>query len=572
MPEGLSTSRVSGRASRVAIILALSILPIVPYIFLGYTGQDLPFHVCSWLDLRDGWLTGHLNPGWSAAANYGRGDPHLTFYPPVSYFLGALLTLIFPLKFAPAIFAWIAVALSGLTMYIASKPFIAERDRLTAAVLYMLGPYTITTSLVRFAAAELLVQAWLPLITLCFYQAVWVHEDSTPESRKTRQRALILLALLLGLSWITNIPASIVLLYSLATAAILCAFLQRSAWPLLRIAFAELLAGALAAFHLVPVWKERPWVHPDTLLRIDPLQLLLFMPHYNFNDSPLLVVCWIFLCVQAVLCIACLRRRTLPISADPAVPIWVTLAVASFILQSPLAIPLWQHAPELRFVQFPLRFLSVIGVALPLLLLSRGTRPSLRRPAYALTVLLSVTPFIAYLSEQAVAANRTPPLPELLASWHRKGAPEYLPAGTTMPAGPANLPDVSSVNPSNPVAANPNCQAGIDRQNATIRILHTSSITPCRLRLTLYFYPYWRASDETGKELPVLRESTGLLLIDVPAGSYTVTLIFHPASRTRTASFLASLVTLVVLLGALLYLRLTGHKAFEPQPASEMPS
>lgn len=551
----MSTSAPKTRAQRtascVAILLALALIPVIPYAVLGYTGQDLPFHVCSWLDLRDGWVNGHLNPGWSAAANYGRGDPHLSFYPPVSYFFGACLALLLPLKLVPAAFAWAALALSGLSMYAASKPFVAQRDRLTAAILYMLGPYTITTSLVRFAAAELLVQAWLPLITLYFYQAIWTSTASAHGSHQRSRKALLLLSLLLGLSWITNIPASIVLLYSFAIAAALCGFLQRSVDPLFRVVFAELLATALAAFHLLPVWTERPWVHPDTLLRIDPLQLLLFMPHYNFNDSPLLVVCWVFLCAQILLAAICLRQRTLSLPADPAVAIWACLAATSFLLQSPLAIPLWKHAPELRFVQFPLRFLSVIGVALPLLLLSRGTRTGLRRSAYLLTALLSMTPFLAYLSEQAVASNRSPPLPELLASWQRKGAPEYLPAGTMMPPGPANFPVISSVDASNPLAADSTCQVNLMHQTSELRMFRTLSPHTCRIRLTLYFYPYWHASDESGQPLATLRESTGLLLVDVPGGQHTVSVAFHPESQIRTASMALSLVTLVLVAAAL---------------------
>jgi len=531
---------------RFALIAALALVPVVPYVLLGYTGQDLPFHVCSWLDLRDGWLAGHLGPGWSGAAKYGHGDPHLTLYPPVSYVLGALLTLVLPLRIAPAAFAWLALVLSGLAMHAASKPFVAERDRLPAAILYMLGPYTITTSLVRYAAAELLVQAWLPLIALYFYEAVWVSRTEASGHLLARRRAFVLLGLLLGLSWITNIPASIVLLYSLVTAAMLCALLQRSLNPLLRILLAEALAASLAAFYLLPAWAERNWVHPGTLLRIDPLQLLLFMPHSAFPDAPLLVVCWIFLCVQAGLAIACLRGRTLPLSAGPAAQLWAALATASFLLQSPLAISLWQHAPELRFVQFPLRFLSVIGVALPLLLLSRGTRRPLRRPAYVLTVALSIMPFLGYLSEQAVAANRSPPLLQLLAAWRRVGAPEYLPAGTLMPVGPTGFPVLSSVDAQNPLAADPACKVEMEHQSANLRVFRTLSAGPCRVRVALYFYPYWRASDEQRHSLAISREPTGLLLIDVPPGAHCVSLAFRAASTTRTASGIVSLIALVL--------------------------
>ena len=521
------------------LIAALALIPVLPYAILGYAGQDLPFHVCSWLDLRDGWLAGHLTPGWSAAANFGLGDPHLTFYPPFSYILGALLTLFLPLKLAPAVFVWIALFVSGSTMYAACRRFVAERDRLMAAVLYMLGPYMVTTSLIRFAAAELMVQAWLPLIALHFYETVVREKSEEPWRSKTRN--LILLALLLGLSWITNVPASIVLLYSLGGTALLCAYQQRSAVPMYRVIAAETLAAALAAFHLAPVWRERQWIHPDTLLRINPLQLLLFMPHYTFDDSPLLVVCWIFLCVETALAVACLRRRSLRVAHDAGVLTWATLVAVSFFLQSPLAGPLWQHAPELRFVQFPLRFLSITGVAIPMLLLSRGTRKSLRRLGYVLLATLSTMPFVAYLSEQAVAINRTPPLSSLLASWQQKGAPEYLPAGTLMPIGPADLPDVSALNALSTAATDKACPVEIEQQSQNLRVLHTAATAPCQVRLKLYFYPYWTARDELFRPQRVSRDSTGLLLLDVPAGPHTLSLEFYPASGTRTASRMLSL-------------------------------
>lgn len=547
MAEGPSKTRAPGVTSCVAILLALALVPVIPYLLLGYTGQDLPFHVSSWLDLRDGWLSGRLNPGWSGAAKYGRGDPHLTIYPPVSYILGALLTLILPLRIAPAAFAWIALVSSGLSMYAASKAFVAERDRLPAAILYMLGPYTVTVSLVRFAAAELLVQAWLPLITLFFYKAVWTPAAELPGSHPPNRRPMVFLGLLLGLSWITNVPASIVLLYSLGAAAVVCAILRRSVVPLLRLALAETIAFALAAFHLLPVWAERNWIHTDALLRIDTVQLLLLMPHSNFTDGPILVACWIFLCVQTALVIACLRRRTLPLSADPAVPLWAALAAAAFVLQSPLAIPLWLHAPELRFVQFPLRFLAILGVAIPLLLFSRGTRSSLHRPAYVLTALLTLMPFLGYLSEQAVPVNRSPPLADLVASWRSRGAPEYLPAGAILPTGPSNLPTVSAVdvNPATPIA-NFDCHVQAELQRPALRIFHTTSPSPCRIRLTVYFYPFWHATSESGQPLPIVRDSTGLILVDLPPGSHSVTLVFRAASSLRTASALVSLAALLL--------------------------
>ena len=159
----------------VILVAAIAIVPLVPYMLLGYANisDDFRFHVTSWIDMKDAWLGGQMIPGWAAKANFTLGDPHLALYPPVSLILGGLLCLLLPISIAPAAFVWLALVAAGLAMYLASEPFLSEDDRISAGVIYMLSPYMLTSALVRFAAAELLVLALLPLILLWFYRSVW---------------------------------------------------------------------------------------------------------------------------------------------------------------------------------------------------------------------------------------------------------------------------------------------------------------------------------------------------------------------------------------------------------------
>src|SRR5580693_2674203 len=80
-------------------------------------GQDLAFHVQSWLDAAQQLRHGTLYPHWDATAAWNAGEPRFLFYPPLSWLLGAILTLIFPIAATPALFTFIALTAAGFAMH-----------------------------------------------------------------------------------------------------------------------------------------------------------------------------------------------------------------------------------------------------------------------------------------------------------------------------------------------------------------------------------------------------------------------------------------------------------------------
>jgi hypothetical protein len=66
------------------------------------------------------------------------------------------------------------------------------------------------------------------------------------------------------------------------------------------------------------------------------------------------------------------------------------------------------------------------------------------------------------------------------------------------------------------------------------------SDSSCRVRLPIYFYPYWEAIDEAGRKLVTSRDDAGMLLVEVPTGSHTVRVRFHAYSLVRIVSLVAS--------------------------------
>ncbi len=535
-------------AKVVAVFALMALLPAVPYAFKGYAGHDFLYHMTSWLGVREAWQAGQLFPTWSGRANFTLGDPRFCFYPPVSLALGGLLTLLLPELLSPAAFVWLCFLIAGLAMHFACRPFVAEQDRLRASVLYMLGPYFLMTSLVRFAAAELLVQAWLPLIFLWLYEAMWKRERA----------AILKLGCLLGLCWITDVPATIMLLYGLLPAAAICAREQRSARAVVDFLLAEALGGVLAAFYLAPVWVEQRWINMGGLLDDDPRLSLIFVRHPGTPQPNYVLGSWLFACAGAAMVAVCLWKRSDRLKDDSATRTWVYIAGAGLLFQLPISGLLWRYLPEMAAVQFPYRFLPLLGLSLPLVLFAKGTRTRLRWQVYALTAALSCFPFYAYFRAQSSPKMRTAPLALLERQWNNEGymgKPEYVQPGVSRPTAASRLAAAAVAGR----GAGSRCVIDLKESGLVTRTLTTDSQGSCEVRLATYYFPYWRAADESGAPLPVGRDSEGLLLVELPPGKHTAHVFFHPASTVRTASIAISVVGLI----------LTAFGLYQSRPRNE---
>src|SRR5438552_1627501 len=89
------------------------------------------------------WKQGIIYPRWAALAHSGYGEARFIFYPPISWLLGALLGALLPWKLAPAAFVFVALTLSGCSMFLLARRYLARPDAIFAAALYAANPYYI---------------------------------------------------------------------------------------------------------------------------------------------------------------------------------------------------------------------------------------------------------------------------------------------------------------------------------------------------------------------------------------------------------------------------------------------
>ncbi len=92
------------------------------------------------------------------------------------------------------------------------------------------------------------------------------------------------LGLIVAAAWLTNVPAAVMLTYSLALLLVVAAIMRRSLRPLAIGAIAVLLGLALAAFYVVPVLYEQKWVEIAQVLSLGRPSAGQF--HLHFAQQP----------------------------------------------------------------------------------------------------------------------------------------------------------------------------------------------------------------------------------------------------------------------------------------------
>ena len=330
-------------------------IAVLPLAWRGTScGHDFDFHLESWMEVVRQWHQGVLYPHWAASANYGAGEPRFVFYPPLSWVLGALLGLVLPWTWTPLVFTLLVMLAMAASFFRLASEWLSKDNAALAACLYVLNPYMLFVAYERTAYGELMAAVWLPLLVLYALR---------------RTAAVPQLALMIALLWLSNAPAAVMGCYALAL-MILWAAIAEWSWRLIgRATSATALGLGLAAFYLIPATYEQRWVEITRAIEsgISVEDSFLFKhTGQAFHDQVLHTASWIAVVLLAATFIAAVLAYRGGQRFVPRGPMMFLAAVILGLLL-PFSDVVWRHAPELRFLQFPWRWLLVMGLAYALL-------------------------------------------------------------------------------------------------------------------------------------------------------------------------------------------------------------
>ncbi|MGC2527403.1 MAG: 6-pyruvoyl-tetrahydropterin synthase-related protein [Candidatus Acidiferrum sp.] len=524
-----STARLHGWLPAIFVSAFISLIIVSPFFRLGSaTGHDFLFHISSWMDAAGQWKEGIFYPRWTEWANYGFGEPRFIFYPPFSWMLGAVLGFLVPWTAVPGVFIALVQTFSGLSAFALARRILPERAALFCAACFVANPYALVIIYLRSDFAELLANAFFPLLFLAAFQICELMESPQQVPGSSKSRAIVFFAVVLAAIWLSNAPAGVIACYS-SVAVFGFAALSRKAWqPLLRGAAGLALGLGLAGFYILPAAYEQRWVNIGEALASG------LLPSENFlftviNDPEHTLFNWIvssiaiFLMVFAgVAALAAHRARR---ESEGAVEnrLWqalLLLAGLASALMFRFTSIFWSALPKLRFVQFPWRWMAILAVAFAIFV---GAAMGRKRWGWmwAVVTFAVIGAGGTGLVHQAWwYRGDIPILRQAIASGEGfEGTFEYDPTGddhTNVPVQKA--PEVQVMDTDSTPGPNTAPVVRVDRWAPEEKEVTVKTKDPFALGLRLLNYPAWRVTVNGAVVTPLNGEDYNQMLVELQPG------------------------------------------------------
>jgi hypothetical protein len=559
-PLSLSTSpskhplRKWGFAALLSLCVALAV--VAPFFHLGTaSGHDVAFHLASWLDAAGQWKQGVLFPRWTEWANFGYGEPRFIFYPPISWLFGALLGTFVRWQAVGVVFIVCVQIFAGLSAYALLRRLVnSQFGTLFGAACFTANPYALLIIYMRSDFAELLAIAFFPLLLLAALRLSRV----VPGGERDNFGGIFLFAILFSLVWLSNAPAGVIATYGVALLFLVCAARQGTFLPLENGCAGMALGLAFASFYLIPAMYEQRWVNISGALAqgLTPAENFLYArtadaEHDAFNQiASNLAVLLIFWLVAALA--AAWRRYSAGVSDGDwgfLVPTGV-LGAAAILLMLPVTAVFWRYLPELKFVQFPWRWMSLL--ALCAVTFTAATSYGWLRWAWLFLATLATVTTAHYLVEHAWWDTEDMPALEAAISdgVGFEGTDEYDPAGDDRTDLPEKQPRAQMFGHGGNHFPPSGATLSVEEWSAEHRVIRVVTPEPGNVLLRLVNYPAWRITVNGTAVEARHPNGTRQMIVPVPAGKSELHIDFgRTADRT-----LGGAISIGSLLGSVLAL------------------
>jgi hypothetical protein len=381
--------------------------------------------------------------------------------------------------------------------------------------------------------------------------------------------------------------------YLLALLALGMVLLERKAWPAVRAAGGMALGLGLAAFYIVPAVYEQRWIEIERAtapgMRVAD-SFLFTRTGESYHDGILRTASWIVLFEVAVAALAAWQAwRGKAAALEAAHPSTGSESTASrkngyllltaslpliLFLQLRVSAAIWNHAPWLRFLQFPWRWLLVLSMAACMLIAlavdatqRRAARQRRKKVAWWQAAAASLV-FVSLVmggalsffqpcdEEDAVAAQ--------VAAFHEdpgapgiEGTDEYTPRGADNSRIQRTLPMVRVLASAQDDAAdtaetaNPawkpkptgsvSAQAAVKQEGAERWTIEIESSAPGYAVLRLMDYPAWRVTRNGQSVGDRPHRDDGLMTIPVAAGSNEINIRWSNAGHEMTGRAISAI-------------------------------
>ncbi|EKD94545.1 MAG: hypothetical protein ACD_26C00034G0080 [uncultured bacterium] len=356
------------------IILTLSI-PAVRYLFVkGYFGVSDDLHI-GWLYEMDRAIKMfQFPPRYIPDLSFGFGYPLFSFVYPLPFYIAEIFHLIgFSLVNSVKLVFGLSIPFSMLFMYQLLKVYMKEDFSLAGAVLYVYAPYRALELFVRGTIGEIVAFVFFPLIILSF-----IKLTSNEKSLKWIGMAGISIA---GLVLSHNIMAYMFMPFLLLFVLVRIYLLAKDKWLTTKSCFAAIILGLLSSVYF---WL--PAIYESSLMKYDTV--FNFYDHYptlkqfvtkywgygasvpgNYDTMSFYMgAVGITVVIIGILLFFLKYKKFL--REEKIIVVWaIFVCLISVFMMNFRSAWFWRNLPLIPYFQFPWRFLAMITLMSPILLI-----------------------------------------------------------------------------------------------------------------------------------------------------------------------------------------------------------
>lgn len=348
----------------------------------GYFPMHDDLQMMRQLQMEKCFSDGQIPCRWTSDMAYGYGYPLFNFYPPLPYLIGqGFRTMGFPFTDTAKYTFALSIVMSGITMFLFAKRFFGKYGGFVSAVFYVWAPYHAVDVYVRGAMNESWALVWFPLVFLSVYELL-NEKNNFPNSRWGALFSFSLFCLLTSHNLMVLIFAPVVVFWLLFRLVVQKVNFRKY----LNYAIYGFLGIGMAGFFTFPALFENKYTQVKTQLQgyydysahfVSIYQMLLSR-FWGFGPSlwgteadrmpfPVGHFHWIVSLIVLIFCLILIfkKPKILKNFFKDNIVLFTTLFLfavgwfSAFMVHQKSAV-IWQAIPQLRYLQFPWRFLTLV--------------------------------------------------------------------------------------------------------------------------------------------------------------------------------------------------------------------
>jgi uncharacterized membrane protein len=510
-------------------VMALAIVSELPFFYAAHghlpQAHDLTVHWMRAMEFDETLRSGVWYPRWLGGMNYGYGAATTLFYAPLAYYAtSAAHALLGDWSHAIQGVVLAAGAASAAAFFLYARTLLGSTASAVATSMYLLLPYRLIDLYHRAALPELIAFVWMPLVMLAINSA----------TKRLRARSIIGGAIAYGLLVVTHPPVAYLFSISLAV-LVLARMLFEKNWRILVSAGCIVTIGAaLSAFYWVPAMGEVGLVKQSVTQFFKDKKGYITELAANAGFGRLLAasaLLTLFLMLLFALPAKSAGEQDTKLSfATPYRVAWSAVGLLAFLMMTPAAAPIERFLPGISGIAFAWRWQAIevlavsvlAGIATEGLMQSRSPRRRIKIVGLGCTAFAVIAVGVV---GSAMASNLTVSFIPPTEAIEEDFTPVDSPSVEELAKGAA-----AAIKP-----AQPGNSARLIYWRPQARIIETSSSSAATLEVPTFMFPGWIGLIDG--ERNSLRSDPRLetIVVDLPPGDHTVTLIFANTEMRRRA-------------------------------------